>query len=57
MSVTIVQALSMEFTKVSDELARDRNELSDYDIGFEEGYLGGLMLAINLVREIVEGNK
>lgn len=53
MSVTIVQALNKKFIEVQEELARDIGKLDQYDIGFEEGYLAGLMYAIQFVKEIV----
>lgn len=55
MSVTIVQALNKKFKEVQEELARDFGQLDQYDTGFEEGYLAGLMYAIEFVKEIVDG--
>ena len=55
MKVTIVQKLNEQFKKVQEELAENGAELSDYDMGFEEGYLAGLMYAIQFVKEIVDG--
>ena len=55
MKVTIVQALNQHFKRVQEDLARDNGQLDQYDIGFEEGYLAGLMYAIEFVKQIVDG--
>lgn len=57
MSVTIVQALNKKFIQVQEELARDFAQLDQYDVGFEEGYLAGLIYAIEFVKEIVGEDK
>ena len=57
MQVTIVQALNKKFIEVQEELARDFGQLDQYDVGFEEGYLAGLMYAIQFVKEIVDGDE
>jgi len=57
MQVTIVQALNKKFIEVQEELARDIGQLSEYDLGFEEGYLAGLIYAIEFVKEIVDGDE
>lgn len=57
MQVTIVQALNKKFIEVQEELARDFGKLDQYDTGFEEGYLAGLMYAIEFVKEIVDGDE
>lgn len=53
--MSIIQALNEQFKKVKEELAENAAELSDYDTGFEEGYLAGLMSAIEFVKEMTEG--
>ena len=55
MKVTIVQALNKKFIEVQEELARDFGKLDQYDLGFEEGYLAGLIYAIEFVKQIVDG--
>ena len=55
MQVTIVQALNKKFIEVQEELARDFGQLDQYDLGFEEGYLAGLIYAIEFVKQIVDG--
>lgn len=51
MKVTLVQALNEQFKKVSEELHKDLVTIEQYDIGYEEGYLSGLMYAIELVKK------
>lgn len=52
MKVAIVQALNEHFKRVQEDLARDFGKLDQYDTGFEEGYLAGLMYAIEFVKQV-----
>lgn len=42
-------------TEVNTKLGKEFHKLSQYDIGFEEGYIAGLMYVKQLLQEVTQG--
>lgn len=52
----ILEAIEKLAKEVNTQLGKDFGKLSQYDIGFEEGYIASLMYVKQLLQEVTQGS-